>query len=305
MTASRTLFLASKNVAEVMFFKECARRLRAELVPLQSILELRDVPPSSVLLYSTDGDDLVGESRREWAALEPARVIAVGTHPTNRYPDILTEGTKLSGFFRHSLLRRYAPPSDEVYCKVLEAAYQGTGLGFGGYFFERTHDAVVQIARDAERAEALKWLQGFLKREKVDDRVIARAGAAVNELLMNALLAGVEDRREERRRVELAAQVAPAMVGVRVRDRCGTLEPRVALSHLNQDFRYISYKPSANPARAGLGLSGIVRAGLSLVIEIEPKRQTDMMLFFPNEKSLKKTRSLFQFTACFVTGEET
>lgn len=93
--------------------------------------------------------------------------------------------------------------------------------------------------------------------------------------------------------------VGKDLVGISTEDSFGSVDRAAILKALWKDFRSQNYVPSryTGPS-AGLGLHGIVQAGLSVVVRCEPKQRTETMVLFPRTASYKDFKAAFQFVFC-------
>lgn len=213
--------------------------------------------------------------------------------------------------FGHHLLRRYDEPAPTLYARLAGAALRGTPFGIARYFPEATPCRRITLTRSGQKTSAVEAVQNIFTKQNVNTRLSALVAQAVDELLMNAIFdapvlpngaplrrgternADFELIQQEHVHVEVAT--AQDYVGIGVSDQFGSLRKSVLLGFLNKDYHDREYVLRKNDLGAGLGLNGIIQAGLSLIFACKPGVKTEVMLFFKKDATYRDFRGGFRF----------
>lgn len=217
--------------------------------------------------------------------------------------------------FNHFIRRRYSDPASTIYPKLITGSTEPKPFGLLRFFPEQKKAQKIILSRSGQKAAAVDAIQSFFVKNGVVTRLANLVARATDELIMNAVFDapgssnkavyrdGIDRNADfpldEMAQVQIEIASAPEYMGLCIADNFGTLKKDTALKHLLQNFKTKEYVPTVTKG-AGLGLHGIVEAGLSFVFVSKPNQKTEVMLFFSKSKNYKDFREGLQFVSIFA-----
>lgn len=215
----------------------------------------------------------------------------------------------------HYVTRRYTPAAATIVGKLLEAYDARDIFGLVRYGpVEATHQRITLPSAMARRlaAEAMTKVLGS---RGLPTRLVSLAAQALDEFLMNAIFDAPVDANQQRFRRETPRSSDfplegkneiyvdflswDAAIAISVTDRYGSLKLESLNTYLKKDYEKQDFKPRVGSESAGVGIYGMINAGLSPVFLTQPKLRTEAVLFIPVVKTYKEFRSAFQILSCF------
>lgn len=317
------LMLISERAEDIEFAKQLAQLCGADFKAItkwEELVETLAKRPNSVLIWDADGNTDPEKSKFYKTVLLkegiPGRVFVLTDKTVNQYPDLFNKASFAQLYFHHNLIRRYGKGSAAIYSRVIQQAFEPSDQTFVRYFPPDTKIQRVLIQKSAHRKAAVDATESFLSKTGINPRLASKIAQATDELLMNAIFDAARDKNGAATRqmldrkalfdlssdepVELMIASTEDYVGICVTDIHGSVSPEVIMKFINQDYHDADYKLRKFGPGAGLGLYGIVQAGISLILMSKPHKKTHAMLFFPNTSSYKAIKEGFLFTACFI-----
>jgi hypothetical protein len=97
--------------------------------------------------------------------------------------------------------------------------------------------------------------------------------------------------------LEIEVAEAQHYVGICVSDTYGSLKKNVLRRFLGVDYQDKRYEMKESDPSAGLGISGIIQSGISLLFVCQPGVRTEVMVFFPRAKTFRDFREAFRFVS--------
>ncbi len=266
--------------------------------------------PQTVVLWGADDPQMVQELGGIIAKMcSPGKVFAVTNSPLNENPHLFK--TQIWG---HHLLRRFEGAATELYSRLVEASFSQYPFDLDLYFPKQTPVQRIMITRSTQKAAAVEAIQKVFAKQNVTSRLAALVAQAVDEAVMNAVFDapvgpdGKPTKRllprdadfellTEREFVRLEVACCEQYVGVAVSDGFGSLKKEIVLGFLGKDYHEQTYIPKAKDQGAGLGLNGLLSAGLSMVFISKPGAKTEVIVFFPRAENYKSFKTGFRFVS--------
>jgi hypothetical protein len=235
---------------------------------------------------------------------KPRKVFAITDEPLAEYDHLFKAPT-----WGHHIVRRYQKPAAAVYSKLCAAALAGDGFGVARYFPPDTPVKTLSISRSKHKGAVIDALQNSLTKQGIKGRLAASVAQAADELMLNAIFDAPVYASGNRVRWELPRDTDFEMLrhesvevdlvstedymAVCVRDHYGSLKKKTIVESLRKGME--SDGPRGSAASAGLGLAGILNAGMSLLFAGQPKKSVEMSLFFPKAESYREFRGGIRF----------
>lgn len=265
--------------------------------------------PQTVVLWNIDARDKIdGMSQILLKTVSPVRVFTLSDQPLSRYPEVFNHPA-----FGHNLLRRFEDPAPAIYAKLVAAAMTPYPLGTARFLPEGAKTQKIPLSRSSQKNAAVDALQSHFTKRGVIPRLAALAAQAVDELIMNAvfnapvLQSGLQFRRNLNRaidfdlsadeRVEVEIGSSSKYFAVSVTDPHGSLQKPTLLRFLRRSYEKEGFVLKKSDPGSGLGIHGVIRAGLSLLFICRPKKKTQVTLFFPIAPDYRTFRSGFRFVS--------
>lgn len=311
------LLVISKHSADQEFVRRLASRIGGKYQHLATRHDVRRVlveHPDALVFWDAENMaeyDSISEILPKYVGA--SRIFAITEKPMAEYPDLFRYQ-----IFDHHLVRNFTDPALEIYERVARATVLPDPPGLSHYFPEETAIKQMTLSKSAQKFAAIEAMQNHLTQQKVGGggRLPVIVAQAMDELISNALFdAPVNDSGQRTRwkldrsesfdlsprekvLVELAS--TDAYMGICVTDQFGSLKRDVLVESLGKHYRRLSLTDSASETDRGLGLRGVLEAGLSLLVITVPGVRTQAMLFFRKTGTFREFRSSFRFVSMFA-----
>lgn len=321
------LVLVSSSPEDLDFGLKVSKRFHIELAVPKSWHELLVVLSDSYSSYVfwTVGEPELNDTSHPFfigaveeilaGQVDAARVFALTAKPIHNYQAMFEKFPTMKSRFQHNIIRRYPAGSEILYSRLLEYCSAPEPSGLQKLFDPTTKIHKLSLKNSSQKNSAVQALEQTLLKTGFDGRIASRIAQATDELLMNAIFDAAQDKSGiatrqmlDRRTHFVFGQNEPVGMefalnqeyfGICVTDHYGSLKRETLFKFLHQNYQDKDYQLRKYGPGAGLGLYGIVAAGLSLLISCKPGKRTDVAVFFPRVKSYRDFRSSFQFTAFF------
>jgi hypothetical protein len=312
------LIAATEREQDLAFAQLMARNHGLEFVAASTAASLKQLiydRPQSIVLWDVDhpraadskhllGAEAVG--RALMGCIAPERVIAVSDKPLNATPYLFSVPA-----FNHHVFRRYEEPAPRVYARLALACLMPDPFGAGQYVPDQTPVRRITLKSSAQKASAIEAVSNVFTKLGGHPRLVSLLGQTCDELIMNAMFSAPVDKKGARFRkalprtsefelagqeivtVEMAATQEYAVI--LVADQFGSLQKQAILPFIQKDYSTHAYRAKADEASAGLGLYGILQAGLSLLFITKPGARTEVAVFMPLGKTPKQMKEGFRF----------
>jgi hypothetical protein len=183
-----------------------------------------------------------------------------------------------------------------LYPKIVDALLQGESSGLEAFFPSGTEIRSIPIHRTKHKFAAIEAIQKVMKSKGIAERIAALIAQSTDELILNALLwapgdsAGLSDLKREslaknadtllqgKDQIEIRLGATSDYMAICVRDLHGSLTRKT----LN-----LSLAKASSPGSGGIGLTRILKRGISLLIVSLPKQYTEVTLFFKTAESYR------------------
>jgi len=244
------------------------------------------------------------------------KVFPITSQPINRNRALIDEGNTFKYPFYHNIIRNYDESSKQILPKIIGCTQIKLPNGLHSFFNEKDIVEEMKLTESTQREKTVLTVEKKLQAIGMDSRLSARVAQASDELLMNAIFDAPRDKSGNPSRmlmdrraqfkfgaaetVDLQIGIHDNYIGVCVSDHYGSINGDTLRKYLEQSYREDDYKVNRYKGQsAGLGLYGIIHAGLSIVLISDHKKQTHAMIFCPRTDSYRSFRRSFQFSACF------
>lgn len=262
--------------------------------------------PRTILFWDGDDEEATARILPTIEDLIPRyKAFVITDSPFNTYP-------ALTGFpVAHHLHRRYGGAAPEVYARLAASSTSITPLGLEKYFAPDVMSSRITLKRSSHKSAAVEAVQNLLVRQQINGRLAALTAQAVDELIMNALFDapalpdGTRYRRHldrgddfpliEKEEIEVSIISSESYLGICVTDHFGSLSRDTLLSFARKDYSVENYAVREEDPGAGLGVYGILNAGVSMIFTSLPGVKTEASVIIPRTESFKDFRSGFRF----------
>jgi hypothetical protein len=312
------LIAATEREKDLAFAELMARAHGLEFASASSATSLKQLlldRPQSIVYWDVDhakADDprhplgvaAVGRSLME--SIAPERVIAVSDKPLNATPYLFGIPA-----FNHHVFRRYLDPAPKVYARVALACLMPDPFGAGQYVPDETPVRRITLRASGQKASAIEAVSNVFLKMGGHPRLVSLLARTCDELIMNGLFSAPVDKKGVRYRKALARDAEFELQGqelltlemastgeyavVLVADQFGSLQKQAILPFIQKDYSSVAYRTKSDEVSAGLGLYGILQAGLSLLFITKPGMRTEVAVFMPLGKSPKEMKESFRF----------
>ena len=267
-------------------------------------LHLEKYPETIVFWDLENAADNIGLTELLPQRLKPEQIFVITQRELAHYPHLYQ-----SGVFSHHIQRRFQDPATEVYARLV-ATCTDAPAGLRGIFQDDVKVNSITVRNANHKRASIEAIQKILTTRGVSGRLAATIAQSLDELLLNAIFDAAvstekgKERHEGPREAEfelspseevtIEVAASSSFMAVCVSDPFGSLK-RENVSYALRP--YFQKQPEASDVALpkGLGLHGILKSGLSLAINIQPRRRTDAILFIPFVPSYKEFRSAFRF----------
>jgi hypothetical protein len=267
----------------------------------QQIMEFLLEHPQTVVIWDTETyREMAPFAKILYGRIAPHRLFAVTHWPLNQYPHLFD-----FPIWGHHIQRRFMAPAPELYTRLAVAALTPAPFGIGRYFPKGTATQKIALRRSAQKTAAVEALNTFLTKRGVASRLAQLAAQAADELIMNAVFDAPVDAEGRRFRkevdrnadfelrpdhVDIEIACADEYTGICVADAYGSLQRGILMGLLKKDYQGRSYNLKSEEHGAGLGVHGLIQAGLSVLFVCKPGLRTEVTVFFPNTKTYRDFR---------------
>lgn len=282
----------------------CAAKIEAA-VTANDIRKFLSTHSRAAVLWNADNFSLYERAHEVFPKYSsPRRIFAITQKPMYQFPELFTYQ-----IFGHHLLRRYEPPATLLYSKLIASVLDPKSAGIHSFFPTATDIKKIPVANSAHKRAATEAIQKHLTNQGVVGRLAVIVAQAMDELIMNAIFDAPTDKAGERYRwkedrnaefeLKDKEQVSVMMsstddyMGFGVVDKFGSLRRSTLLELLGKHYRQIR-SHDAVPA-VGMGLRGILEAGLSIDFIVNPGVETQVLLIFKKCSSFREFRGSMQF----------
>lgn len=259
--------------------------------------------PQTVAFWDTENyRESAAIAKVLYGRIPPHRLFAVTDGALNQYPHLFD-----FPIFGHHLQRRFMSPAPDLYTRLVVASLTPAPFGIGRYFPKGTPTQKITLRRSSHKQAAVEALNNFLSKRGVASRLAQLAAQASDELVMNAIFdapvdaEGYSFRKDIDRSsdfelkpemgVDIEIACAEEYTGICVADTYGSFKRSLLLSLLRKDYQERAYIVKAEEKGAGLGVHGLIQAGLSILFVCKPGNRTEVTVFFPNSRNYKEFRS--------------
>jgi hypothetical protein len=269
----------------------------------QAIQEFLLENPHTVAIWDTeDPREMAPFAKILYGRIPPHRVFAITDGAMNQYPHLFD-----FPIFGHHLQRRFMAPAPDLYARLVAAALTPSPFGVTRYFPKGTAIQKITLRRSSHKNAAVEALNRFLSKRGITSRLSQLAAQAADEMIMNAVFDAPVDaegrtfRKDVDRHadfelkpeggVDIEIACAEEYTGICVADTFGSLKRGHLMNLLKKDYQEHSYVVRSDERGAGLGVHGLIQAGLSLLFVCKPGFRTEVTAFFPNSKNYRDFRA--------------
>lgn len=311
------MILLSNRPDDLKFLSEVPNTPKPRIIASWQDLMSEKLPEKEVVIIDVDhkGSQDLGDP----LAIEPtldaikksqpqARIIALSDKSIFQHPPMPIEQLKL---FTHNFVRRPGNSLSELVYKNIVCGLINDQDVFGLLFGDNSQR--VTITKSEHKLAAVEAVQNFLSKVGIDSMIAAKVAQSADELLMNAIFDAPRNSSGKAFRHNLARTSkfnleanevvalnigrANNLLGVSVEDHFGSISREVVYKFLSADYRKANYRIDPNAVSAGLGLNGIVKSGLSLLMQHKKKAITKVSIIVPICNSVKEMKQSFQFVS--------
>jgi hypothetical protein len=254
------------------------------------------------------GQELIQE------AINPSRVFTISAKPLRELPHLFNMPV-----FAHHITRQWDEAGPAIVSWIARACFMTEPLGIEKYLPPDTPVQRIALSRSSHRRAATEAVTKIFTTRGCPPRLVSMVAQAADELMMNALFDAPVDgtgsayRRATPRKddfelagrevVTLEMGATPSYFAVSVTDHFGSLRKENVMGFIRKDYENTNYRPRVGDPGAGLGIYGMLQAGLSLLFVSKPEHATQVILFFPVVTNFKAFRTSFRFFGfMFPTG---
>ncbi len=262
--------------------------------------------PQTLVLWNGEESELVRQTEETLIQFStPNRVFVITDGAVSEYAHVVATRA-----FGHHLYRKYDRAAPMICSRLIDAALTPYPFGLPRFFPPNTQVQKIVLKKSSQKAAAVGAVQNYLVKLDIHSRLASLAAQATDELIMNAVFdAAVFNGHQTRRsmdratdielfdREEVSVEVATTedYIGIAVADQYGSLKKEVVHHFIGIDYGSQSYVPTPGKEGSGLGLYGIIQAGLSMIFVAKPGMRTEVMVFFPRVSNYKQFRTGFRF----------
>ena len=310
--------VVSKRSEDLIFGKQLADLHQMVCINAPTVHEVSTAlieNPRSIVLWDVDYQNVFHSSVPGHVAqmsqtlanfVPPDQVFAISDEHLSSKPHLFSNRA-----FNHHIIRKFDETAAEVIGRIGLSCLSPDPFGMPLYLPSGTQVQNIQIIQAKQRAPAVEAVRNVFVKRGIPVRLAAAVAQATDELLMNAIFdapvteAGDAYRRQTDRTTDFALtgkeaillQVAstPKYIAIAVTDQFGSIKKDAVLRFIQNDYEKRQYTVKDDKIGAGLGIYGILRAGLSLHFVAAEKKKTQVMLFFPVLDNFKAFRNCFKF----------
>lgn len=311
---SRILAISDKG-ADVTLAQHIASQTGLQCKVLsrpQAIQEFLVDNPQTVAIWDTEElREMAPFAKVLYGRIPQHRLFAVTDGPLNQYPHLFD-----FPIFGHHLQRRFMAPAPDLYARLVVAALTPSPFGVTRYFPKGTAVQKITLRRSSHKNAAVEALNRFLSKRGITSRLAQLAAQAADEMIMNAIFDAPIDAEKRNFRkdldrhadfelkpengVDIEIACADEYTGICVADTFGSLKREHLVKLLRKDYQEHSYVVRSDERGAGLGVHGLVQAGLSLLFVCKPGFRTEVTAFFPNSSNYRDFRAGLRFLSILM-----
>ncbi|MCC7442477.1 MAG: hypothetical protein IT285_12645 [Bdellovibrionales bacterium] len=250
------------------------------------------------------------DQRLRRSKIPPDRIFAYSDVPFN---ELTRGGDRL--WIGHYVLRTAVGFFPALAAHVLKTALKPDVFGLHHFFPIGTRIQKVMIKETGQRHSAVEAMRVIFSRLEINPQLVSNFAQSLDELLMNAIFDAPVDKHgqpsargrdrtlnwplssEEQVQIEYAR--APDYIAIGVTDPFGSLDRQTVVDFIQRDYTTDRYKVVRSEKGAGLGVYSILESGQSILFCCEPKKRTQVVVFVPICKSMRKFRESFHFFGFF------
>jgi hypothetical protein len=263
---------------------------------------LIDYPQTIVLWDAEDERNASITAKLLYGRVPPSRVFAITDAAINQYSHLFD-----LQIFGHHLQRRFMDPAPDIYARMAVAALTPAPFGISRFFPKGTQIQKITLRRSSHKNKAVEALNNFLVKKGVISRLAQLAAQASDEFLMNAIFDAPvgKDGQPTRRAIDRSAEFdfepepgidmeiasCDAYTAICVADTYGSFRREKLFSLLKKDYQERAYVVRSDEVGAGLGIHGLLQAGLSILFVCKGGARTEATAFFPNSPTYKEFRA--------------
>jgi hypothetical protein len=169
--------------------------------------------------------------------------------------------------------------------------------------------AEFELKKSGEKRPTVLKVQEALSTVMKSNRIASIVANAADEILMNAIFDAPSDleghQRFESTSRALDMPVEPHVqfevrddgdyVALKTVDHCGSLDKKRLLSRLSTIYRDDQSYVDPSVSGAGIGLAAVYRSGGSFLFSSEPKRRTEVTVYFKKLPTVRELKTQFRF----------
>lgn len=328
MNKLSAVILISTRDIDVEFAKYLSQKLGLPFVlikDLDLLIRVFNKMPNSLYLWDVDEPGNLNTShpccfhsvfKCFWNLSTPFnQIYALSSSPMNKIHSENSEARVALHSVQNFITRKSNKTSYEVLSRIIGMSLDIDSSGLEALLPAGTKIFRIPIKKVEHKRAAAEAVQTFLIKTGIDSRLSKKTSQAVDELIMNAIFdapneGGKETRKlinrkakfelGEKEKIELELGYSSEYVGILVRDYFGSLDKGLLMTRLQANYELQAYAPKNFEPSAGLGLYGVVQAGLSLILISKSQSFTNAILIFPRAKTFKQFKTGFQiFSSIF------
>lgn len=227
--------------------------------------------------------------------VKPSRIVAITEKPMDQYVHLYR-----APIFGHHILRRIDGPALEFYPRLMTASLDEQFHGLDRYFPKATPIKKLKLEKPEHKTAATEAVHNFLTKQGLRGRISALVAQATDELLINAMVVAPKLAKKARLKgptegfppVEFEVGVGAGYMGVCVRDGYGMLRKLEVYQSLRKHYDRGETRVHDGTS---LGLHGLLKSGLSLLLTSTSSVETEVMLFFPLVENYREFKSGMRF----------
>jgi hypothetical protein len=243
------------------------------------------------------------------------RIFTLGDEPMNSIP----HAKNLPVVGAH-VERRYTDALDAILSKIVAATLKDDPFGLENYVDDVKNAKKIQMTEARHRGLAIEAINNTFIQRGLKPQIVSIITQCTDEMLMNAIYDAPIDEHQynyhkqrdrvenflltEKERVLLEVADTENYIAISVSDNFGSLEKDVVLNFLRKDYENEDYKVKKDVVGAGLGVYGMLQSGASLLFIAKPGEMTEVVLFIPKVKSMRKFREQFHFFAFIMRAAD-
>lgn len=274
-------------------------------VETDEILRTLREDPDSLILWDGQCEQLKGLDQVFLDLGVSSNVFVVTDGPARSYPYLF-----LPPVFHHHLYRRYDEFAEFLCAQLIRQHDRHGKKGFDQYFRGPVSRHKITLTRSEQKLEAVEIFRDFMISQGVLDRIAHVGADAADELMMNAIFDAPRDAQGRhyrrpvardasfelvgREQVEAEVLISQQLIGIRVLDQFGSLDPEATLRCLGKNFAD-GYTVDLSEPGAGIGISKLIKSALSLAFNVNPGVSTESIALIGNSPNFRTLRQSFSF----------